>query len=384
MPGSYASARIARGPEAGARPVRGGDVERRPDDRDVRLPAVELFRVGDQRPLAERADARRTRSRARAVPACQERANDPARPWPNTRGRNVAGKRVAPGGAACFRRRTHPGLPERWDDPPTGRSSGVSLRSTYTSPVVPEGMAGDARCGPVSGCPVPLPLAPPPVARRRCRPESVLSANRPPFPKLDSAPVARTSVLAPFTLTRLPVPTSDWRLRTEWFLGSSWGAPWTRPVPRCPWPPASRRLGTSKLVLIRSPLRLPGARRFCAAPPLAAPVARCSSLRSVASRPVRSRLRRVDSSRFPLPSAQGFVRRTRSSSPVWRALPGTSHTFANQKPQVKGYFPIPRVIPRTFSPIPRNLVFVHCSYTGMSPAVPSKSSPSLTDPPPYG
>ncbi len=135
----------------------------------------------------------------------------------------------------------------------TGRSSGVSLRSTYTSPVVPEGLAGDARCGPVSGCPAPLPLAPPPVARRRCRSEPVLSANRPPFPKLDPAPVARTSVLAPFTLTRLPVPSFRWRLRTEGSSGAVGVPPWPRPVPRCPWPPASRWLGASK--------RCPTARR---------------------------------------------------------------------------------------------------------------------------
>jgi hypothetical protein len=157
-------------------------------------------------------------------------------------------------------------------------------------------------------------MAPPPVTRQRCHSEPVLSANRPPFPKLDPAPVARTSVLAPFTLTRLPVPSFRWRLRTEGSSGAVGVPPWPRPVPRCPWPPASRWLGASK--------RCPAARRSgCpvlvaggAAPPLAAPVARCSSLRSVASRPVRSRLRLVNQSRFPLPSA----RRLRSEDPVIR------------------------------------------------------------------
>ena len=177
-----------------------------------------------------------------------------------------------------------PGASRKVGRSTTGRSSGVSLRSTYTSPVVPEGMAGDARCGPVSGCPAPLPLAPPPVARRRCRLEPVLSANRPPFPKLDPAPVARTSVLAPFTLTRLPVPSLDDasgpmvpRVQLGCPRGSA-GA--SRPV--APGKPAARGL---EAVPVRSPPRLPGARRFGAAPPLAAPVARCSSLRSVASRP---------------------------------------------------------------------------------------------------
>src|SRR4051794_29135639 len=296
----------------------------------------------------------------------------------------MAGKMSRPGRCGLLSPAHPPGASRKVGRSTTGRSSGVSLRSTYTSPVVPEGMAGDARCGPVSGCPVPLPLAPPPVARRRCHPESVLSANRPPFPKLDSAPVARTSVLAPFTLTRLPVPTSDWRLRTEWFRGSSWGAPWTRPVPRCPWPPASRRLGASKLVLIRSPHRLPGARRFCAAPPLAAPVARCSSLRSVASRPVRSRLRRVDSSRFPLPSARRLRSEDSVIQPRLACAPRYVAYLREPETPGQGVFSNPQGYPRTFSPIPRNLVFVHCSYTGMPPAVPSKSSPSLTDPPPYG
>jgi hypothetical protein len=58
------------------------------------------------------------------------------------------------------------------------------------------------------------------------------------------------------------------------------------------------------------------------APPLAAPVARCSSLRSVASRPVRSRLRLVNQSRFPLPSA----RRLRSEdSVIWFRLARCVH-----------------------------------------------------------
>ena len=43
--------------EPGAGPVRGGDVERRPDDRDVGLPRVELLGIGEERALAERADA---------------------------------------------------------------------------------------------------------------------------------------------------------------------------------------------------------------------------------------------------------------------------------------------------------------------------------------
>ena len=210
----------------------------------------------------------------RIPPRCGSRTG-PRATRPGTR--NCPGSAAA--GAAAL-----PGAARGHEASTDGRPAGVSLSLDLTSPVVPEGMAGDARCGPVSGCPAPLPMAPPPVARRRCRLESVLSANRPPFPKLDPAPVARTSILAPFTLTRLPVPSlggaSDRRV-----LGCSWGAPVAlagASLPVASGKPAARGL---EALPVRSPPRLPGARRFRAAPPLAAPVARCSSLRSVASRP---------------------------------------------------------------------------------------------------
>ena len=127
-------------------------------------------------------------------------------------------------------------------------------------------MAGDARCGPVSGCPAPFPLAPPPVARRRCRLESVLSANRPPFPKLDPAPVARISVLAPFTLTRLPVPS----------LGGASRPKGPRVQLGCP-------RGLGRRLAARGLRQAGGPWPRSVAPPLAAPVARCSSLRSCPS-----------------------------------------------------------------------------------------------------
>ena len=44
--------------EPGARPVRGRDVERRADDRDVGLPGVELLELGQERPVTERREAR--------------------------------------------------------------------------------------------------------------------------------------------------------------------------------------------------------------------------------------------------------------------------------------------------------------------------------------
>ena len=55
-PDVYCASRIARGPEAGARAVADGVVERRADDRDVALRRAELGRVGDPRQLHE-ADA---------------------------------------------------------------------------------------------------------------------------------------------------------------------------------------------------------------------------------------------------------------------------------------------------------------------------------------
>lgn len=47
---------------------------------------------------------------------------------------------------------------------------------------------------------------------------------------------------------------------------------------------------------------------------------------------------------FLLQRPEGPLRKTRSLGPGWRALPGTRHTFANTKPQVKGYFERHRVI----------------------------------------
>ena len=214
-------------------------------------------------------------------------------------------------------------------------------------------MAGDARCGPVSGCPAPLPLAPPPVARRRCRLESVLSANRPPFPKLDPAPVARTSVLAPFTLTRLPVPSLGGASEPNGSSGAVGVPPWPRPVaslPVAPGKPAARYLEA-------------------VAPLLAAPVARCSSLRSVASRPVRSRLRLVDSSRFPLPSARRLRSEDSVIQPRLACAPRYVAYLRERITAGQGVFLNPQGYPRTFSTIPRNLLFFHRSCTGMSPVL---------------
>ena len=205
-----------------------------------------------------------------------------------------------------------PGATRKVGRSTTGRSSGVSLRSTYTSPVVPEGMAGDARVGPgrrlpgsaafgaTAGRPVTVPLRAGLVGEPTSVPEvgpcSSCLDQRPGAVHAD--PVAR--VLA------------RWRLRTDGSTGAVGVPPWLRPVPRCPWPPASRQLGAPKLLLC-SPPRLPGARRFGAWLHAPSGVASASWTRAV----------------FPLPQPEGFSWKTRSSSPGWRALPGTSDTFAN-------------------------------------------------------
>ena len=198
--------------------------------------------------------------------------------------------------------------------------------------------------------PGPLPMAPPPVTRRRCRSEPVLSANRPPFPKLDPAPVARTSVLAPFTLTRLPVSSFD---------GAS--------EPKGPRVQLGCPRGLGRCLAARGPRQAGGSVPRSVAPLLAAPVARCSSLRSVASRPVRSRLRLVDSSRFPLPSARRLRSEDSVIQPRLACAPRYVGYLRGRITAGQGVFLNPQGYPRTFSSIPRNLLVFHCSCTGMSP-----------------
>ncbi len=56
-PGLVGLAADGPGPEAGAGPVRGADVERRADDGHVGLPGVELLGLGQERSVAERGQA---------------------------------------------------------------------------------------------------------------------------------------------------------------------------------------------------------------------------------------------------------------------------------------------------------------------------------------
>ena len=56
MPGSYASARIARGPNRAPGRLVVEMSNGAPDDGDVGLPLVELLGVGQERPLGERGE----------------------------------------------------------------------------------------------------------------------------------------------------------------------------------------------------------------------------------------------------------------------------------------------------------------------------------------
>jgi len=261
----------------------------------------------------------------------------------------------------------------------TDRSSGVSLRSIITSPVVPmarrampvfgrrsgrpnplpfdtvhrspdaRGLAEShhrrtghgldaehpvssatrrpSRSGRAAGCPVAVPLRPRRPANRTPLPESEpgLSASRPRRPS------------TPFTLTRFPVP-SMWRRRA----GSS-GAVGVlhRPRPGNPVPVAPGR-----------------------------PAARYPE--RVVFRSVRTRFHLVDRTRHRAPitrrcSSNGSVSRPRSACaaryvvyPRGRETPG-QEVFSN-----------PQGYPPKFSSIPRIVRFVHLRYTtsctGLSPA----------------
>lgn len=69
--------------------------------------------------------------------------------------------RTAPGGAASLRRRTHPGRPKRWSDPPSVERRALTCISTLSHrPSCSRGSpAGDARmCGHTAGEPALLPF----------------------------------------------------------------------------------------------------------------------------------------------------------------------------------------------------------------------------------
>ena len=136
----------------------------------------------------------------------------------------------------------------------------------------------------------------------------------------------------------------------RWFHGSSWGAPMASAGASLPVAPGrSRQLGAPKL-LLRSPPRLPGARRFRAwlhAPPESPPP------------------------REPEPFSPRSARRRRSEDSVIRSRLACAPRYVGYIRECiipgQGVFSNPQGYPRTFSSIPRNLDVVHRSCTGMSP-----------------
>ena len=162
--------------------------------------------------------------------------------------------RAAPGGAASFRRRTHPGLPKRWSDPPPVDLRALACVSTFTSPVVPQGVR---RAMPFSGQstgePALLPFgAPHRLPGGRCRPDhsgwrtNLRRRSRNPVCRLPGPVAPRRHVGFPTTVpprprrpaNRSPLPESPRLPRPV--------ARSPRPEPRprsagCPAPLASRR-----------------------------------------------------------------------------------------------------------------------------------------------
>ena len=127
-------------------------------------------------------------------------------------------------------------------------------------------LPGSAADGATTGCPVTVPLRAGLVGEPTSVPEAGPCSGCP-----DQRPGAVHADPVARAIAR-------WRLRTEWFLGSSWGAPVASAGASLPVAPGK-----------------PVTRCTEAAPPLAAPVARCSSLRSV---PLRSPLRLPGARRF--------------------------------------------------------------------------------------
>jgi hypothetical protein len=225
-----------------------------------------------------------------------------------------------------------PGATRKVGRSTTGRSSGVSLRSTYTSPVVPEGSAGDAHVGPGAGRPAPQPIGA--ITGRPVTMPLRAGLVGEPTSVPEAGPCSGCPDQHPGAVHADPVARAlvRWRLRTEVLRGSSWGAPVASA--RASLPVASGK---------------PAARCTEAAVPLAAPVARCSSLRSVASRPARSRLRLVSRSRFPLCSARRLCSEDSVIQPRLACAPRYVGYTRECITPGQGVFSNPQGYPRTFS-----------------------------------
>ena len=216
-------------------------------------------------------------------------------------------------------------------------------------------------CGPVAGCPAPLLLAPPPVARKRC-PRSVIGC--PTSSRVGPWIGCPSPSLAPFTLTRLPVPT-----------------------PVTPGPNVS---SGAVGVPPRCSTRCPAARdpRQAVAPVRRSASPRCSPLpvaRSlvaselVASHPVRSRSRLVGRERFPPPAARRPPSKDSVSRPRLACAPRYEAYLRERKTPGQEVFRKTQGYPRTNRTNPQNSSRSStASYTGLSPAhglfIPSSST----------
>ena len=200
--------------------------------------------------------------RTRTAPADSDKANRP--------GSAAAGAAALPGAA-------------QWDEPSTdGRPAGVSLSLDLTSPVVPEGSAGDAALSARS-----------PVARPRSRHGAV-------------------------TLPRTSPTHRSGTVRTSARRASWGGSPMLRPLP------------------LRTTARRTGR------PP---EVARWHSSRAPAPlTPTTAEAAGPD--RFPSEQPESWPHRLGSPAPVGVALSGTGHTLPHASPQVKTNFRIHRLLPR--------------------------------------
>lgn len=146
-----------------------------------------------------------------------------------------------------------------------------------------------------------------------------------PFRHLHADPVARALGPAPPTRLRgaVGVPRGDWPVAPVLVTHRRTGGLDAReraPVPVAPGEPVTRDSGASGF----SPRAEP----------------------ALASWPVI---------RFPRSDLRRGLPEDSFPRPGWRALPGTPHTFADTKPQVKRYFPIHTVIHRTFRSSPGNV-----------------------------
>jgi len=137
-----------------------------------------------------------------------------------------------------LRRRTHPGLPERWDDPPLVDLRALAFARPTHRPSCPKArrampmfgsgrrLPGSAAFGAIAGRPETVPLRAGLVGEPTSVPEAGSCSGCP-----DQHPGAVHADPVARVLAR-------WRLRTDGSTGAVGVPPWLRPVLRCPWPPA--------------------------------------------------------------------------------------------------------------------------------------------------